>query len=315
MKKIKHILVLMFVLMVFGQSLYAQNSNTNDIQISPYLSSEIDVPTGAQATLLNKLNQILTKNGTVNETNALFILTANVTTLSKDVTPTMPPMQSYTFQVSFYLGNGIDGNVFSTYSLTAKGVGTNELKAYNNAFQNINIDNVGFANFLASGKAKIINYYNTKCGAIQMEAAKLEKLGDYTNALSKLAAIPSSSSCYGKSMAKIESLYKKVIDLTCKTKLNEAQQIWNANPTASGATEVANILRDINPASACFSDVRVLGKTISAKMNENDAREWKLYYEKEVGLEKSRIEALKEIGKAYGNGQAKVVNYNTKGWW
>jgi 5'-3' exonuclease len=70
----------------------------------------------------------------------------------------------------------------------------------------------------------------------------------------------------------------------------------------------------INPEATCINEAKAFGNEISKKMKENDTREWKLYYEKEVGLEKDSIEAMKEIGKAYGQGQPKQVCNNVK-WW
>lgn len=317
MKNIKTYIAISCFFLLFINESEAQNTAKNDIEISPYVqSSEEAIPAEAQNLLINKLGEILTQNGIVKGTNSTFILTANTIVLSKEITPTSPSMQVYNLQTTFYVGNGIDGNLFSSFSTTLKGIGTNQTKAYINAFRNITIKNDDISGFLSKAKAKIIDYYNSRCETILSQVSMLEKTNRYNEALYLLTSIPEQcTSCYAKANARVEGIYKKAIDLDCRTKLAEAQQYWNANPNSEGANEAVYILKNINPKAACFNEVKTFGNTISKKMNENDARQWKMFYDREVGLEKDRIEAIREIGKAYGNNQPQNVSYNTNGWW
>ena len=317
MKNIKICTTLSCFFLLFLNRLEAQTNAKSDIEISPYIESSVDaIPAEAQNVLLNKLGEILTQNGVVKGVNSTFILTANTVVLTKEITPTSPSMQVYNLQTTFYIGNGVDGNLFSSFSTTLKGIGTNQTKAYINAFRNFSVKNEDIAGFLSKAKAKIIDYYNSKCETILSQAATLEKTNRYDEALYLLTSVPEvCTACYAKSSSKVAAIYKQSIDLDCKTKLAEAQQYWNANPNNEGANEAAFILKGINPKASCFNEVKTFGNTISKKMTDIDAREWKLYYEQEVGLEKDRIEAIKEIGKAYGQGQPKNVTYNTKYWW
>lgn len=317
MKNINKILLIICCCLITSNGVQAQTSANNDIEIAPYINSTVEgIPDEAQSILLNKMGNILTQNGIIKGINSMFILTANTNVLTKEITATVPQMYVYEFQITYFIGNGIDGNLFASKSYTIKGIGTTEIKAYIDAFKNISTKNNDLSDIISKAKVKIVEYYNSKCDIILAEASKLEKLNRYDEALYKLTSIPETCrACYSKSIAKAELIYKKAIDFDCKTKLNEANQLWNANPNENGAYQSVEVLKTINPQSSCFNEVKSLGNTISKKMNENDAREWKLYYEKEVGLEKDRIEAIKEIGKAYGQGQPKNVTYNTKYWW
>jgi hypothetical protein len=317
MKNLKKYTSISCFFLLFLNKIEAQNIVKNDIEIAPYIENSVkSIPAEAQIVLLNKLGEVLTQNGVIKGINSTFILTANTVVITKEITPTSPTMQVYNFQTTFYIGNGVDGNLFSSYSLTLKGIGTNETKAYINAFKNINVKNEEIGAFLLNAKSKIIDYYNSKCETILLQVSTLEKTNRHQEALYLLTSIPEAcTSCYAKCNAKVEYVYKKAIDLECKTKLNEAQQFWNANPNNNGASGVITILKGINPNSACFNEIKSFGSSISKKMNENDAREWKLFYEQQVGLEKDKIEAMREIGKAYGQGQPKNITYNTKYWW
>jgi hypothetical protein len=316
MKNINKILLIICCCLIISNSVQAQTSANNDIEIAPYINSTVEgIPDEAQSILLNKMENILTQNGIIKGINSMFILTANSNVLTKEITATVPQMYVYEFQITYFIGNGIDGNLFASKSYSIKGIGTTEIKAYIDAFKNISTKNNDLSDIISKAKVKIVEYYNSKCDVILVEASKLEKLNRYDEALYKLTSIPETcSACYSKSIAKAELIYKKAIDFDCKTKLNEANQLWNANPNENGAYQSVEVLKTINPQSSCFNEVKSLGSSISKKMKENDAREWKLYYEKEVGLEKDIIEAIKEIGKAYGQGQPKNVTYNTKYW-
>ena len=317
MKNLKIYIAILGLFLLTNNLSSAQTTPKSSIEISPYINtSDASIPVEAQNLLYNKLGEILTQNGIIKGVNTVFILTANTVVLTQDITPTSPSMHVYTFQTTFYLGNGIDGNLFSSYTTNLKGIGTNQTKAYINAFRSISAKNEEISTFLNNAKAKVIDYYNAKCDNIMSQVSMLEKTNKYQDALYLLTSIPDvASSCYTKSNARIEAVYKKAIDFDCKSKLAEAQLYWNANPNSDGANQAAEILREINPNSTCFKDVKSFGAIISKKMNENDAREWNLFYQQEVGLEKDRIEAIKEIGKAYGQGQPQNVNYNTKYWW
>lgn len=318
MKKIKKILIVSCLGWLSLNSINAQQSKVkSDIEITPFLEESVEgIPAEAQNVLRNKLSEIVTQNGIVKGVNSKFILTANSAVVTKEITATAPQMYVYAFQTTFYLGNGIDGNLFSSYSTTLKGIGANQAKAYINAYKNIEVKNSEMEAFLHKGKTKIIEYYNSKCEVILNQVATLEKTNQYQEALYLLTSIPEQcTSCFAKANTKTESIYKKFIDFDCKTKLAEAQNYWNANPNSEGANNAFTILKTINPNSSCFTQVKSFGTTISKKMTENDAREWNLFYEQEVGLEKDRIQAIKEIGKAFGEGQPQNVTYNTKYWW
>ena len=89
---------------VLGVSLTALAQNTAGksddgarIALTPYIPAQIEGLTPAvKASLSNKLSQIATANGLGGSSNSRFIITTNVSVLTKDITPTAPPMHAYT---------------------------------------------------------------------------------------------------------------------------------------------------------------------------------------------------------------------------
>ena len=274
------------------------------------------MPTTANQSLKNKLNQIILKNGFAsNNYNSRFILTANIIVVSKDITSTAPPMHAYTFDINLYIGDGVSGTLFSTTSVQVKGVGQNETKAYTQAINNLKVESSELLTFIKSGKEKIIEYYNINCNTIIKESNLLATQNKYDEAIFNLISIPSAcSQCYDKAIAEIGPLYKKMIDRDCKLKLTEATNIWNANQTLEAANQAGSLLSTIEPQSSCFNEVKQLNTKIANRVHEIDAREWK-YKLKEQEQKSELIKAYRDVGVAFGNGQPKSVTYNVRGWW
>lgn len=269
----------------------------------------------AGSVLNNKLTQILAANG-MTSSDSRFILAANSNVISKDILGTAPTSFVYTLGVTFAIGDGVDGNKFSSKTMTLKGVGSNETKALINAFKSLKTNDSEFQNFVSHAKNQIVKYYNTRCATVIKEAQMLENQNRYDEALYRLTGIPESSSCYDRALAMVQQMYRKKIDGECKLKLAEAQNYWNSDPTSNGAGVVANILDGIDPRSSCYREVSNFAAKVGKRVIEIDGREWKFKQDKEIGLEKDRLKTMKDIGVAWGNGQPKNVTYgNTRGWW
>lgn len=273
-----------------------------------------DIPSNSKSLFVNKLGQIITKNGVSDDlNNSRFILVPKVSVITKNITPTAPPKIALNLDVTLYIADGIGGNLFASESFNLKGVGTNETKAYISAINRLKPGNPAIQNFIEKGKNKIINYYNTNCDLIIRKAGNLEAQKKYEEALFELSLIPESSTCFNKSYKLIRSIFQKVIDRECKIRLNEASGIWAANQDINAANEAAEILVEIDPDSSCFSQVKSLFSKISSRVKEVSDRGW-TYKLKVLDLEKDRIKAARDVGVAYGNNQPQK-EYNYKGWY
>ena len=302
-------------------SIYAQNDkgkvdDIGRIALAIYVPEITDMPASASSILSSKLNQIATANGMGGSyLNQRFIITANVTVLTKDITPTVPPLQAYTLNVTMYIGDGFDGTKFSSYSVTVKGAGNNETKAYMAAMQNIKTNDPNYQAFVETGKNRIVEYYNTKCDLIIKNAESLASRNLYQEAIFNLTSVPSvCKDCYSKCMDAAAPLFKKQIDLECKEKLNQANNVWAANQSIDGANQAGEILSSINPNAACYSEIPSLTQKIATRVKEVNNREWNFVLKNQL-QESERIQATRDIGVAYGKGQTKTVVYNTNGWW
>jgi len=246
-----------------------------------------------------------------------FIITPNIAVLTKDIVAGPPAMNALTLEVTLFVGDGIDGKKFASKSVTVKGVGINENKAYIEALRMIKPNDPGIIAMLEEAQKKIINYYNTSCDAIIKSAQGAASTGSYEAAIAQLTSIPDvCTACYDKGMAAAEPIYKKYNDFVCGTKLAEARAAWNANQNATGAGAAGMIMSKIDPSASCYGEVVSLSKEISARMTEIGDKEWDYKFEERQGnveIEKARIKAYRDIGVSYYSKPLTI--YNVRGWW
>ena len=302
-----------------AQNTQGKTDDMGRLELTAYVPDQIEgITESARNNLQNKLNQIVTQNGLGGGENSRFIITANIAILTKDITPTAPPMQAYTLEVTLYIGDGFTGTLFASTSVTVKGVGETETKAYLAALKNIKTKSPEYQKFIEKGKEKIIAYYNDNCDFIMKNAQTMASGGNYDDALWVLTSIPNvCKECYMKGQDNAQAVYQQKIDRDCKATLSKAQGVWAANQNSAAgnaaAQEIGELLATIPAEASCFKDVQAFYAQVAKRIKEVDEREWK-YVLKAQQQESERIAAARDVGVAYGKNQPKTV-YNIRGWW
>jgi len=317
MKKILSISIFTF-LSIIGYT-QVQLDDFDRIILNSHISEKLELTSEVKNTLLTKLDQISSSNGMGgSQINPRFIITANVTIGSKDIIAGPPQMLAQNLELTLFIGDAITNTIFSTISLSLKGVGTNENKAYIDAFININPKNKEVVAFLEEGKTKIINYYSTNCDFILKDAQALTKQEKYDEAIYKLSLVPDvCKECYFKCLDTLTTIYQKKIDADCKIKLNQAKSLWAAQQTPIGAEKVGDILSTINPMASCQGEIESFIKTIDTKLKADEKASWEFkmkQYKDSVELEKIRVNAYREVAIEYARNQPRTVTYNNIYW-
>jgi len=292
----------------------AQVANTSSIVINPFIPDQLEpLPDPAKAILENKLTQLILKSGIVNNDGfQRFIISPKITIVSKEVTSSAPAMTMLSLNVTYYIGDGIEGKVFSTHSTSIMGVESNETKAYIAAFKLINVEDPSLKTFVDKGKQSIMNYYTSQCETLLKRANLLESQMLFDEAIYTLTGIPEEcTQCYEKSVPLMVSLIQKRIDWDCKNRVQEASLLWNANQDLETAQACGSILSGIYPNANCFAEAKQLSDKIGKRVLELQDREWDFIYQKEIDLEKDKIKALRDVGVEYGKHQPQNVVYKT----
>lgn len=308
-------LILAFYLLLQSGNLLAQKmSDTERLPLTVWIPDDIEaIPPTAADILQNKLIQIATQNGISGSTNLTrFIFTANIKLITKDITPTAPAMHAYTMNINMYIGDGIDGKAFASYSTTVKGVGENETKAYLSGIKNIKTSNPEYQRFIEEGKTKIIAYYNSQCDFIIKQAKTLASMNRFDEAIWNLSGVPDvCPDCWNKAQDAMAPIFKQMINYDCKQKIIQANNVWNAGQSWSAANDAGAILSTIDPNSSCVGEIKTLANKIEKRILDVDKREWKFNYDYNIGLRRDMIKAYRDVGVAWGNGQRRTIIYNS----
>ena len=346
MKKILAILVLASTVLCS----YAQVTidDFGRIVLNTYLPDNMDLPQDAKNLLITKLNQITSNNGMGgSQANPRFIITADVNVGTKDIIAGPPQMIAQNLDVTLFVGDALTNTVFANTTLSLKGVGTNENKAFIDALKKLNPKNKEITSFLDEGKNKIIDYYHTQCDFIIKEAMNLVQQEKFDEAIYKLSLVPEvTKDCYFTCLDTLAFIYQQKIDVDCNLKFNEAKITWAAAQNASGAEKVGEILSTIDPIAACQDDVSQFINKIDDKLKADEKAKWQFKMKKyqddvdakqeqmriaeEKGkrdddfrenqaqrnaeLDKIRVNAYREIATEQARNQPKTVTYNNIYW-
>ncbi|WP_016777204.1 hypothetical protein [Anaerophaga thermohalophila] len=325
---------IIFVLPIFA---FAQKSVKPDdfgrIVLNTYIPEQIELPVEAKNLLSTKLTQITSNNGIGGSSiNERFIITANVNIGTKDIIAGPPQMIAQNVDVTFFVGDVIENTIFSSTTLSVKGVGTNENKAFIDALKRINVNDNRFSTLIEKGKNKIIEYYISQCDFIIKDAMTLTKLEKYNQAIYKLSLIPEvCQDCYFKSLDTLAHIFQEKIDMECEKAFNKAKTIWFSSLDKEGAKKAGELLSRIHPSSKCIDDANKLISEIDEKLKEDEKKEWEFMirqYEDNLAreqellemrkkqnarnfqLQQQRINTYREIATEYAKNQPKSVTKN-----
>jgi hypothetical protein len=310
------------LIVLIDKTIMAQNKLTdlNRIVLNTYVPIHAEkIPDLANSLLENKLSQIASSNGMGGSAiNPRFIITANINVGTKDILAGPPQMIAQNIDVTFFIGDAVTNTIFSNATLSLKGVGTSENKAFMEAFKTINPKNKEMVEFLNEGKNKVISYYATQCEFMLRDATTLAKQNKFDEAIYNLSLVPQvCEECFNKTSELIADIYQQKIDADCNTKLSQATIVWAGQQNISNAENVLKILMDINSNAACYNEAILLTKEINNKLIADEKARFELAlkkYNDKINLEKKRQKAYKEIAIEYAKNQPQIITYNTIIW-
>ena len=291
------------------------------IALTPVIFENSYIPAAASNVVLNKLTQIVTRNGLAGDSyDPRFVITANIVEISHESTATAPVMQALVLSPTLYIGDAATGTLYATCALKQiKGAGTNETKAYMQAVKMIKADDPAIQRFIETGKTRIIEWYNTQIDFLISEANGLAGQDRYDDAIALLFTVPTvCKDAFDKAMQAGAQIFQQKIDVEGAALLNKATHIWNSHQNWDGANEAATYLSQIHPLSSAVAGGMQLSKNIAARVKELDGREWGFtmrQFEAGVNLEAKRIDAMAEVGKAMAKRPVNYYNMNRFGWW
>lgn len=299
----KKLLIIAFALFI-AMPMFAQDAKTlNDkerVCITPFIDPDMDIPASAQKILLDRMTKAILKNGLSSSESERFIMTAFVRQLGVETTTTAPVMYVVELEANFYIGDGLDGTLFSQGSINVKGADDSEDKAFLSAIKKIKVNDPVFKRMIEIAKENIVNYYNTKCSFIIKEAQQKAENQQYDEAIFELTRVPDiCEECYDKSMKAAAAIYQKKIDEEGAVLLAKAKTEWAKGQDRAAVEKAAPYLLKINPQSKAYAEAFALLDQMEKRIAESDQQAFDYAMQKQkdnTTLEQARIEAAKEVG-------------------
>ena len=262
------------------------------------------LPAGAESYLVNKLTQVAINNGiAAGRDFGRFFIAANIGMATKDILPGPPTQISQNMEITLYIADYFDQKIYSSTTIKATGIGTNETKSFINALQRLPVKSPQLNQFVTEGKDKILAYYRQQGDLIIQQAKTLAAQRKYEEAFFLLTAIPDAvRDVYERAMDATLEIYQSYVDYLCEVNLAKARAAWAAHQNSEGAEAAGVFLSQIYPDAKCHAEAMELYAEIRDKVLADWQFEMKKWQDG-IDLESQRIEAMRQIGVAYGNGQ------------
>lgn len=305
MKKISILFLALLAMPFIGlsQNNQGKSDDMGRVALAAFVPDQADgIPPAARQMLQNKMQQIAIQNGIGGAgSNPRFFIVPMITVLSKEITPTAPPMQAMNLEFTFYIVDAASKTIFSQTTISAKAVGQTEDKAYIAAIKNVNPKAGQFKGFVETGKTKIMEYYNSQCDVVMKSAQALAGQKKYEEALFNLLSVPDvCRECYDKCMDLSIDIYKQYANYKCTEYMSGAKAAW----AAMNADKAAEFLGKITPDMECYPQAVELTEQITQKMLADGANVWTFkmkQFDASVEKEKLMIQAGKDVAVAWGN--------------
>ena len=286
-------------------------SSKDMIAITPLVSTELPVADGVKKILELKARQMLTMNGLASYSER-FVLTPNITILTKEATPTAPPMFSISMEISFYVVDVFDQTIISEIVFPGKGIDQQEHKALIQAINRINPRSEKVSAFIEETKNRITDYYKMRIPTLSKQAETLAAQGFYEDALNLLAGVPESVEGYPAIANKTKIIYKQYANHQAAQLLKEAK----GHIAIREYPAAIELLADISPLSDRYKTATSLINSIKSSIDASERaaitsqmqhyeakqEEARRIHDDEVALQKMAINASRDI--AIANNEA-----------
>ena len=288
------------------------------ICLNPYISEAEGLGPQTTRMMKNKLVQAATASGMSGSGfDDRFVITAHVQILDISETQTYPQKTVLRANIGVYVGDGLDGTLFSNYVMEAKGLGDDKDQAIASTVRKMNPNAQELQAAIQKGKEKIMAYYDRMAPQIVSKAEATAAAGNYDDAITMLLAIPVSNKNYAAAQHLVGQYSRTALDSKNLAVVARARSAWSANPTEEGAAEAQAILDDLDlPSPKVQAAVQKLSNEMAARLKAVSDREYRLEVKKannEMEVAIATVNAAASVARAYYANRPKVV-YHIH-WW
>lgn len=263
------------------------------IALRPYLSESY----GQQVdrVLTDKLQQAAAQQGMAGSGfDDRFIITARLIATDEQQTATIPSKTALRLNIGIYIGDGIDGTLYSSWQTELRGIGDDGDMARLAALRKLNTIDSGLQQAVELGRQRIISYYDSHASSI-IAAAQAHAAGkQYDKAILVLLRIPSGCHAYGQAQALIAQYGIPALEKANSELLIKATAAWSSSPNSTGAKNARHYMAEINyPDTETQHQVRLLCDEMSLALKQQADQQWQLLMQEskqkhELEMERTR---------------------------
>lgn len=273
------------------------------ISIAP-IQDNPDVPQAVAERLQSRLRTAMSQVGVVaGDYDCQFFVTGKFDNAYEEKAGGVGGQYLIKTTLSLYIGDAENKRTYASRQFDLKGVGKTQQLAYMRALSSLSAENREFVDFVESGKAKVIDYFNKNYNTYLNKARTALKNRSYEEALYFATQVPECCVGYEQANALTMTIFTDFINYQGQMLLAQAKGAWAADPTADGAAEAHGYLAQIDPSASCYPAATAFGNEIAKVVKANWDFENKEKYKDAVALERQRIEAARQIGVEWGKNQ------------
>lgn len=263
---------------------------------------------GGDAALAKQLSirllRALTADGVSADDNyGQFYITGRFDDVYKETLAGPPASTAVHTTLTLMVADIFGNKVFSTESFELRGVGTSNQRAYINALSQISGRNSALKAFIGNARTKVISYFDKNYRSLLAKAATAATKHDYDQALYWAGLIPQCSAGYPEAEKAMLTYWQGYIDLEGTKLLNQARSAFAVAPNAEGAAEAYGFINMIDPSSSAYKTAMAFAEEIRKQTKVEYDFEVHQKYEDRMDIERKKIEASRQVGIAYGQGQ------------
>lgn len=254
--------------------------------------------------ICSRLQNALTADGSVASGDyGQFYVVARCNDLYKETLATAPLQVAVSTELTLGIAEIETGTIFTSKTFSLKGVGSTEQRAYINALKGISGSNNLLKSFINTGKEATIKYFDKNYKTFLAKAKRAASMQDYGQALYYSTLIPSCCIGYDDAESAVSSYYQAYLDEEGEKNLNEAKAAFAVSPNADGAEKAYSYLSQINVRSKAYDRALNFADKIKAQTKVEYDFEVHQKYADNRDLRNSLIDAARQVGVAYGQGQ------------
>jgi hypothetical protein len=294
---------------------FAQSSETalNNISLSVILPDNSEfLSQKALSKIESKIQHIVSKNGISGRGYSNeFLIYPKFDIFDEAVVEGMRNLVVVEVEFNLYIQQYSTKKVFSSYSKSLRGSGFSKAKAIVDAISKISSSDPRMEEFIATGKERILTYYQNNCDQIAGDADALISMKKYQQAIALLSSVPKvAKDCYASIQGKSIDAYNAYQLQRCSENVLKAK----AELANNSYTRALRVLSLVDPSSTCAAEAESLIKNAAGKVDAKEQKEWNFMlkrYEDRQNMERYRLDTMEEIAKAYYRSKPQTVIYKS----